>query len=55
MLLEAIAKVVGSIIASRLETLLSKVGVEYQNGFMRRRGCADGDPTDPTHTIHYLY
>jgi len=42
MLLEAIAKVVGSIIASRLETLLSKVGVEYQNGFMRRRGCADG-------------
>jgi hypothetical protein len=34
--------VVGSIIASRLETLLSKVGVEYQNGFMRRRGCADG-------------
>jgi len=42
MLLEAVAKVVGSIIADRLATLLSKVGVEYQNGFMRRRGCADG-------------
>jgi exonuclease III len=42
MLLEAVAKVVGSIIAARLEQLLAVVGVEYQNGFMRRRGCADG-------------
>jgi hypothetical protein len=42
MLLDAMAKVVASIVESRLARLLAKVGVEYQNGFLRGRGCSDG-------------
>jgi hypothetical protein len=38
MLLYAMAKVVASIVESRLARLLAKVGVEYQNGFLRGRG-----------------
>jgi hypothetical protein len=33
---------VASIVESRLAHLLAKVGVEYQNGFLRGRGCSDG-------------
>jgi hypothetical protein len=29
-------------VESRLARLLAKVGVEYQNGFLRGRGCSDG-------------
>ena len=42
MLLDVMLKVVDSIVASRLDQLLKKVGVEYQNGFRAGRGCADG-------------
>jgi hypothetical protein len=37
MLLDAMAKVVASIVESRLARLIAKVGVEYQNAFPRWR------------------
>jgi hypothetical protein len=40
MLLDAMAKVVTSIVESRLARQVAKVGVEYQNGFLRGRGCS---------------
>ena len=42
MLLDVSAKVVASIISARLERVLADEGVEYQNGFLRQRGCSDG-------------
>jgi hypothetical protein len=44
MLLIAMTKAVASIVESRLARLLehAKVGVEYQDGFLRGRGCSAG-------------
>ena len=41
-LMEAAAKIVSAIIASRLTAILVAEGLEEQNGFMPKRGCADG-------------
>jgi len=42
MLLDVMAKVVASIIQSRLDRVLRAEGVEYQHGFRGGRGCSDG-------------
>ena len=42
MLMDAIVKMIGSIISKRLQTYLLTFGIEAQNGFMPSRGCTDG-------------
>lgn len=42
MLLEAVAKLAGALVADRLMMLLEELGLEEQCGFMRRRSTTDG-------------
>ena len=42
MLLNTLVKIVGNILSSRLQDLLTKIGLESQNRFMKMCGCIDG-------------
>ena len=42
MLIECAAKIVCTILGWRIQSVLSLEGLEEQNGFTPKRGCADG-------------